>query len=387
MTLKRNFNYIPNSNEGFKNRQNKQTDHMNYNYVNSYMKEDKIDNYNTNFQTQKLSNLANYNTQYKDYDYSTSKLNGIIILYFYQKFKNKIKFYLMIKKKIFLEPRNAFSYDPKTYNPNYNYTPVSNFNMPYKALGGTTNYNENFYKHQKNISTIYQTQQEGGVTYRFFQELKNSKKFKNKLEQFDILSLFNDYSKFEYSRQIALDGENYNINRLIENTKKFFVEENIPYILNYHFENYDNINKIFVETLKIQMIPKMQEEIDNKFFKEEMFKTIHDSYLSFSNDGIFNFFAGKNQTLYEQNQKEANAKNIFFGGNKGNYNDHLRFNLDEKQDLNKIKFSFFYGDNMKIKILMQIIDSKLFLLMKNRLQGNQGTSIKSKYESNYYSNI
>jgi len=249
----------------------------------------------------------------------------------------------------------------------------------------------------KNFNKFYEFEKEGGTVYRYFQELKNSKFFKNKLEQFDILALINDYSKFENSRQFILAGENYNINRLIENTKKFFVEENIPNLLNYHFENFDKINKIFIETLKIQLMPTMQEEIENKTFQDEMSNIIHDSYLSFPTDGIYNIFGSKNQGLYGQNEKNFNLNKGFFGDYKRNYsqseneiynrrgdiNDNYNFNIDGKQDRNKIKFSFFYGDNRKIKILIQIIDSKLFMLMKNRLQqtGQAGSSIKTGIES------
>lgn len=237
---------------------------------------------------------------------------------------------------------------------------------------------------QANIPSLSYTGEDSGTTYRFFQELKNSKKFKNKLEQFDILALFNDYSRFENSRQFALDGENYNVNRLIENTRKFFVEEQIPYILNYHFENFDKINKIFTEALKIQMSSCMQEEIDPKVFKEDMFKIIHDSYLNFPTEGMFDFFSGKNQNLYGESGRNYNQGPGQFNEyvNTGGFYDKKRFEFDGKVDRNRVKFCFFFGDNKKIKMLIQIIDSKLFLLMKNRMQqGQQGSIGKSGFES------
>ncbi len=253
-------------------------------------------------------------------------------------------------------------------------------------------------------SPLTYTGEDTGIAYRFIQDLKNSKKFKSKLEQFDILAQFSDYSRFENSRQFALDGENYNVNRLIENTKKFFIEENIPYILNYHFENFDKLNKIFTETLKIQLSSRMQEETDLKVFKEEMFKTIHDSYLSFPNDEMFDFFSGKSQNFYYQSERNFNGKNASVNSNAGNtrnfnqttgqfrnysnnrgYSGYRReYDCDGKVDMNRIKFCLFFGDNKKIKLLIQIIDSKLFLLMKNRLQqGQQGTISKIVNESKY----
>jgi len=245
----------------------------------------------------------------------------------------------------------------------------------------------------KNQSYSYQNA-EDAATYRFFQELKNSKKFKSKLEQSDILSLFNVYSKFDNSRQFALEGENYNVNRLIENVKKFFVDENIPYILNYHFENFDKLNKIFNKTLKIQMSSRMQEEIDTKLFKEEMFKVIHNSYLSFPTDSMFDFFGGKSQSFYYEQSNNTNGFDLNketgrdfaqvptkFGINnwdgKGN-------EFDVKLDKDRVKFCFFFGDIRKIKILIEIIDSKLFLLMKNRFQEKQEGNIeRSRFESSY----
>lgn len=217
--------------------------------------------------------------------------------------------------------------------------------------------------------------------------------------------MFNDYSKFENSRQFALDGENLNVNRLIENTKKFFVEENIPHVLNYHFENFDKINKIFTETLKIQMSSTMQEEeADPKVFKEEMFKVIHDSYLSFPAEGMFDFFSGKSQNFYEQSGRNFESKNAYFNanakygtgfnpynydgdyaGNRAFYGAQVKgFDFDGKLDRNRIRFCFFFGDNKKIKMLIQIIDSKLFLLMKTRLQQQGNINIgKSGFESEY----
>lgn len=269
--------------------------------------------------------------------------------------------------QLLLDPKTRFSYDPHSFNPNYNYTPSSNYANPYTAAEG-------FQINQSLNQPLSYGSQESSVTFRFFQELKNSKKFKTKLEQFDILSFSNVYSKFDYSRQFIFNGENYNINRLIENVKKFYFEESIPYILNYHFENFDKLNKIFIETLKVQMSSKIQEEIDAKLFKDEMFRTIHDSYLSFSTDNIFDFFAGQNKQYEgkEFRNFEWESKRLDFDRNKVNY------------DKNKgIKFCFFFGDSKKIKLLIEIIDAKLFLLMKNRLQEKQqGNISKFGHESN-----
>lgn len=235
------------------------------------------------------------------------------------------------------------------------------------------------------------------MTYRYYQELKDSKKFKGKLEQFDILSYFTEYSKIENSQQFVFEGENYNINRLIENTKKFFSEENIPYILNYHFENFDNINKIFIETLKVELVSKMQDEIDLSFFKEEMSKLIHDSYLNFPNDGLYSSF-GKLQNFYDSNERNYSGINRQFDTtvNQQQFLLNKNFNFaqqssipdmsrnDRNFDKKKIKFSIYFGDNRKIKLLIDIIDSKLFMLMKNKF--NQASTVntrKSGFESKY----
>jgi len=76
MTLKKNFNFMPNSADGFKNRQNPQIYNQNYNYLDSYMKSDKYGNYDAINQDQRLSNMPNYDTQFKDKDFSASKING-----------------------------------------------------------------------------------------------------------------------------------------------------------------------------------------------------------------------------------------------------------------------------------------------------------------------
>jgi hypothetical protein len=146
----------------------------------------------------------------------------------------------------------------------------------------------------------------------------------------------------------------------------------------------------------------MQEETDLKVFEEEMLKVIHDSYLSFPTDDMFDFFSGKSQNFYEQSGRNFNGKNAFFNenarygtgfqaadgrygeyvNNRGFYGDGNGFEFDGKVDRNRIKFCFFFGDNKKIKMLIHIIDSKLFLLMKNRLQqGQQGNIGKSGFES------
>lgn len=150
------------------------------------------------------------------------------------------------------------------------------------------------------------------------------------------------------------------------------------------------------------MSSRMQEEIEPKLFKEEMFKVIHDSYLSFPTDDMFDFFSGKSQNFQEKSGRNFDAKNSFFNADagyrsgfnqsagqygdyldkRGHYGDSRASEIDGKLDRNRIKFCFFFGDNKKIKMMIQIIDSKLFLLMKNRLQqGQQGNIAKSGFES------
>jgi hypothetical protein len=79
MTIKKNFNFIPNSSEGVKNKSFQpvgDNSTANYNYLDSSMKENKYTYSNANYHDQRLIKLPNYNTEAKNFDYATSKLNG-----------------------------------------------------------------------------------------------------------------------------------------------------------------------------------------------------------------------------------------------------------------------------------------------------------------------
>jgi hypothetical protein len=353
MTLNKNFS----RQKTFEN-QVKNTRQLNqeYNYVDSYMKNNKFTNYDKNY------------NELRDNQYTAGKYSG----------KNNIK----IDKK-----NQMFGYDAKTFNPNFGYSPQS-------AKTIQNHFSFNFNDAYSQMSPLkLDIERELAVNYRYYQELKDSKKFKNKLEQFDIMPYFNDYDKFEQSKQFVLEDKNLNLNRLIENVKKYFAEESIPYILNYHFENFDNINKIFIDTLKIRLMAHIQDDINNKYFEEEMHKAFHDSYLNFPTDHFYNAFSNT-QAIYEQNEKNFHASdrdrvlsnpeyNKLFGQNIFGMKNDLRDNREYKTrnyEKNIIKFKIFFGDRTKIGILIDIIESKLMSLMKNRLQ--QASQINAnKYES------
>jgi len=78
MTIKKNFNFISNSNE-----ENNKVRHFNpvynanYNYMDSYLKEDRFAYNKINYEDQRLKNLQNYNTDFKQFDQTTSKFTGI----------------------------------------------------------------------------------------------------------------------------------------------------------------------------------------------------------------------------------------------------------------------------------------------------------------------
>lgn len=79
MTIKKNFNFFPNSSEGIKNKPIQSFDKFtaaNYDNMDSYMKGNKYGYSNLNYQDQRMKNLPNYNTGAKEFDYTTSKFNG-----------------------------------------------------------------------------------------------------------------------------------------------------------------------------------------------------------------------------------------------------------------------------------------------------------------------
>lgn len=117
MTIKKNFNYYPNSAENYskKNPNVSSTDNVNYKYVDSYMKNNRFSFGNVNNpQDQRFGNLPNYNTEIKQQDFSTSKFSGnyyntnynsssVINNFYYTESKNKIysKIFLRNKKILF----------------------------------------------------------------------------------------------------------------------------------------------------------------------------------------------------------------------------------------------------------------------------------------------
>ena len=79
MTIKKNFNYFPNSAENYTKKYPNisPTDNVNYKYVDSYMKNNRFGFGNVNNpQDQRFGNLPNYNTEIKQQDFSTSKFSG-----------------------------------------------------------------------------------------------------------------------------------------------------------------------------------------------------------------------------------------------------------------------------------------------------------------------
>lgn len=147
-----------------------------------------------------------------------------------------------------------------------------------------------------------------------------------------------------------------------------------------------------METLKIQLVPRMQEENNNKNFEDEMYKTFGDSSLNFSSDNYYNNFPGKSENFYEQRDKGSNYQNL--NKNFLQYNKFFRTENDRKdiytgsysknEERNKIKFQVFFGDEKKIKFLISLIDTKLFNLLKNKTNYNIGNINTENVNTNPY---
>ena len=116
MTIKKNFNFIPNSSEGVKNKSFQPAGDnaaANCNYLDSSMKENKYTYSKANYQDQSMIKLPNYNTETKNFDYATSKFNGkykLKIKYKYKHYKKKFNSHILKIKNFFFKFYRKYNY-------------------------------------------------------------------------------------------------------------------------------------------------------------------------------------------------------------------------------------------------------------------------------------
>lgn len=146
------------------------------------------------------------------------------------------------------------------------------------------------------------------------QELKHDRKYKKCLESYSNFSNFNE-SYIEKLRYFILNGENYNIDRITENVKRYFFDECIPSVVNSHYENFNKIEFMFTQAFRIKLSDKVQDEINNNYFKDEMKKLINDSYLNYPLE--FNKF-NENDFFYNNKYELRNINtNLFAESERG----------------------------------------------------------------------
>lgn len=130
-----------------------------------------------------------------------------------------------------------------------------------------------------------------------------------------------------------------------------------------------------METFKIKFSDKVQEDININIFKEEMKKILNDSYLNFPLDHnkfneneIFNknrFDSRNINTNLFSKQGSYNYDNNFPYSGKDNYSgNNFRYEANKEY-----KFCIFFGDDNKIKAMIQIIQEKLkFIFLSKKGQ-------------------
>jgi len=184
----------------------------------------------------------------------------------------------------------------------------------------------------------------------------------------------------------VLNGENYNIDRITENTKRYFFDECIPIVVNSHNENFDKINLIFMEAFKIKFTDKVQEDININLFKEEMRKILNDSYLNFPLDA--NKFT--ENEIFNKNRFDSRSINTNFlskaGYGYGNGYNFTGSNNPHKFSEGNIefKFSIFFGDEIKIKAIIEIIQEKLKVIYLSKKGQNFQNVENMTFEKMFY---
>jgi hypothetical protein len=225
---------------------------------------------------------------------------------------------------------------------------------------------------------------------KIIKDQKQNKKYKNYLEHFYPFGSFADFNHSDQSRKYILNEENFNIDRITENTKRFFFEECIPSVVNSHNENFDKINLIFIEAFKIKLIDKVQEDININIFKEEMKKILNDSYLNFPIDA--NKFT-QNEILNKNRYDSRSINTNFFmkdGYGYGYENQYDNYNENDNNYLmknegrkNEFKFCIFFGDEAKIKLIIEIIQEKLKNIYMVKKGQNLENIEKMLYQGKY----
>lgn len=226
-------------------------------------------------------------------------------------------------------------------------------------------YSENLQKINSNISLFENT---NPYTIHLIQEISHNKRYKPFLDSSNNFNSNNDFNNFEQTRNFILKGFNYNFERIIENTKRYFFEECIPFIINSHNENFDKIDFILSESFNIKIVDDVREDSNFEEFHHEMKKVINDTYIHFPLDTDT---INQNQHFNKKSLMNSNtySKGLFTFSSDSNYMERKGMNFGFGQhDYSKwkikkeFKFYLFFGDENKIKILIDLINDKLKLV-------------------------
>lgn len=215
------------------------------------------------------------------------------------------------------------------------------------------------------------------------QEQKSNKKYKNCLEPYHKFETLQDLSYEKETKKFICNGMNFNMDRITENTKRYFFDECIPLLVNSHNENFDKIALIFSEAFKVKFTDKIQEDVNMNIFEEDMRKIINDSLLHFP----VNFCDSELWNKNHYASGDYNASNLF--NKKGNIGNAFNFNgfsgfsnfspfkenekfEEEKNSSGEYKYYIFFGDEIKIKKLIEIVIDKYRNLFVTKTEQNRG---------------
>ena len=291
-------------------------------------------------------------------------------------------------KKTRLPPSNSSSgnFNLLSKNVQNKYTEqsfISNFQYtnPINKLSINSDFENNIYGNQikiipKNKETSYSKYQNLKTRYSNTQELNQNN---NQLK----------YSKDKIPRELAL----INYKSWIIRMKNFISKNLIPNILSKHDENLLNLN-LLLAPLGLKLISTLTEDEDNDFLKvlNERIYFINSNKINinfdFNKNKLNNNLYNKVKNFCNENLLFMNKENIDdeFNNNKFsnismfpsmmNFNDYLIEKSEKNNKLNpenKLK-KIFFGDTIKIKQILSIVESKKNNLEISKNNENQNPS-------------
>lgn len=221
---------------------------------------------------------------------------------------------------------------------NFRFVENRNFN-DISPIYGQTNYNNNnlFSSSNKNNNNYLRKQFNdelyNSISLKILRTLKNSQKY------FKKLKTDNTSSNSKITEEFIKHHERHFVN-----FQAFLTNSLIPNFLDDHVKNLDMINYFFNNSLEINFEETIQEENEYDIL-EEIKKKI------FS----FNF----SQIVTEERNFNPNTFNNSYSGiglNNLNNASNINSNFQEKTPA---KFKIFFGDNFKIKVILDTIEKKI----------------------------